>query len=417
VRSGPTVAVLGAGAQGTTVALELAHRGCTVDLIDRGATPINGAGLHNEGKLHLGFLWAQDPSHETAELVAAGSLRFFAVMRRWIGAAVDRLPVSHPFIYAVPVDSMVPPDRVHAHLDFAERTVHRLLGEAEAGGLDRRDLRRTVALGAGVRSVPPATCGDWFARDRIAAAFVTPEVAVDPVAVAAALRAAVRRHERIAFRGGVEIERVEAGPRGWSVVLGGDAAPAGPYDHVVNALWVGRLPLDAAVGLRPARPWLWRAKLSVRVPVAISTLSVPTITYLLGPFGDMTDYRSGWSYLAWYPAGLLGLSSDPIPPGEWARIDAAKREAVRDATIARLTELTPRLAGLAADVIARAEVVGGAIYGLGETDIDDEASGLHRRAAVGVRSVGSYHSVDPGKYCLTPYFALRVADRIVEEEE
>ena len=73
------------------------------------------------------------------------------------------------------------------------------------------------------------------------------------------------------------------------------------------------------------------------------------------------------------------------------------------------------MAGLAAEAVAGAEVIGGAIYGFGETDIDDAASGLHRRAAVGVRSVGRYHSVDPGKYCLTPYFALQVADRIAED--
>jgi 2-polyprenyl-6-methoxyphenol hydroxylase-like FAD-dependent oxidoreductase len=52
----PRIAVLGAGLQGTTIALELARRGCRVDLFDREEQPITRAGFQNEGKLHLGFV-------------------------------------------------------------------------------------------------------------------------------------------------------------------------------------------------------------------------------------------------------------------------------------------------------------------------------------------------------------------------
>ena len=46
-------------------------------------------------------------------------------------------------------------------------------------------------------------------------------------------------------------------------------------------------------------------------------------------------------------------------------------------------------------------------------DIDDPASELHRRYEIGVTSSGRYHSVDPGKLTMTPYFAGVCADRIV----
>jgi hypothetical protein len=38
---------------------------------------------------------------------------------------------------------------------------------------------------------------------------------------------------------------------------------------------------------------------------------------------------------------------------------------------------------------------------------------LHQRHDIGVMSVGSYHSVDPGKLSMAPYFAEICADRIV----
>jgi hypothetical protein len=58
-------------------------------------------------------------------------------------------------------------------------------------------------------------------------------------------------------------------------------------------------------------------------------------------------------------------------------------------------------------------VAGGAIFALGETDIDDPESRLHERYKVGITSVGNYHSVDTGKYSLAPLLASRVADRIM----
>ena len=56
---------------------------------------------------------------------------------------------------------------------------------------------------------------------------------------------------------------------------------------------------------------------------------------------------------------------------------------------------------------------GGVIVAWGRTDIDDPTSELHRRYEIGVTSNGGYHSVDPGKLTMTPYFAGICADRII----
>ena len=58
-------------------------------------------------------------------------------------------------------------------------------------------------------------------------------------------------------------------------------------------------------------------------------------------------------------------------------------------------------------------VVGGAIVAWGETDIYDPQSELHKRYEIGVHSRNRYHSVDPGKLTMAPYFAEKCANRIV----
>ena len=74
--SKPTIAVLGAGLQGTCVALELAARGRRVDLYDRQSACLTGASLANEGKIHLGYVYANDASRRTARAMTRGALCF-----------------------------------------------------------------------------------------------------------------------------------------------------------------------------------------------------------------------------------------------------------------------------------------------------------------------------------------------------
>jgi glycine/D-amino acid oxidase-like deaminating enzyme len=52
------VAVLGAGIQGACTSLELALNGVEVDLYDKNGRPLAGTSSHNEGKIHLGYVYA-----------------------------------------------------------------------------------------------------------------------------------------------------------------------------------------------------------------------------------------------------------------------------------------------------------------------------------------------------------------------
>ena len=51
--------------------------------------------------IHLGYVYANDPTMQTARLMARGALNFTSLMRRWIGDAIDAIPVSEPFYYVV----------------------------------------------------------------------------------------------------------------------------------------------------------------------------------------------------------------------------------------------------------------------------------------------------------------------------
>ena len=99
---GARVAVLGAGLQGSCVALELASKRIKVDLYEKRPACVTAASANNEGKIHLGFLFARDPSLRSAKAMIKGALSFAPLLRRWLGDALDRIAVSSPFALRCP---------------------------------------------------------------------------------------------------------------------------------------------------------------------------------------------------------------------------------------------------------------------------------------------------------------------------
>ena len=71
------------------------------------------------------------------------------------------------------------------------------------------------------------------------------------------------------------------------------------------------------------------------------------------------------------------------------------------------------ICGCVPSALSTVAVKGGVIVAWGQTDIYDPDSELHRRFAIGITSVGRFHSIDPGKLTMPPYFAEMCAARIV----
>jgi glycine/D-amino acid oxidase-like deaminating enzyme len=398
------VAVLGAGLQGACVAMELASHGVEVDLYDKNERCLTQASAQNEGKIHLGYVYAKDPTLNTARLMIRGAATFSPLMRRWIGTDIDKVPVSAPFHYAVHKDSLIGVEGVQTYLSACNTIAQ---GETCSRAIDYfgEDYRR-----------PPTRVPRYeglYDPETIVAVFETPEVSIDPEALASHVRARLASEPKIHRVMRAHVLDVVISDTGADVGfdVSGERFREG-YDHVVNTLWDGRLAIDARAGIRPARPWLFRIRHFLRGRTPPLAPFVPSTTIVLGPFGDVVKYPSGDLYLSWYPAGMRGVSSDLRPP-KWPRVlDERTADRVRRSTLAGLIHVIPALADLSSDYMNACEVKGGVIFGWGSTDITDPVSGLHTRANIGPFSFGRYHSIDTGKLTTAPLFAQMVAKRI-----
>lgn len=400
------VGILGGGLQGCCAALALAERGVEVTLFDRNDQLLSRTAVANEGKVHLGYMYANDPSYSTARMMINGALAFAPFFARHLGAAAESLGVSQPAAYAVHGDTQRNVDQVSEYL----ATVHSMIVDAADG---RPNAYFGKDIGQSPRPWSRAERDAEFDCDIVVAAFESPEVAINPVALAQALRERVHADRHIEVRLAHTVLSVEDIER--PVVVTGDAGRTARhrFDHVVNALWDGRLAVDGTLGLRPDRPWLHRLKYGVSFYLPEHARKPPSATFVSGPLGEVVRYQDGLIYLTWYPTCLLAVSRDITPPDWITYPQEPDRSAIARGTLKAMAEFVLSLRDLDLDDLVDVTVKGGVIIAWGETDIHDPKSELHRRYEIGVTSNHQYHSVDPGKLTMAPFFAELCAERII----
>ena len=130
----PRVAILGAGIMGSSTALSIARNGIEVSLFDSKSEPFSGASKWNEGKIHLGYLYASDTSMKTARRVIPGGLAFKQLTETLIGTSIEPAITTVDDTYLCHRNSVVGPDAMEAYYN----SVTKLLKEyPDASGLCR----------------------------------------------------------------------------------------------------------------------------------------------------------------------------------------------------------------------------------------------------------------------------------------
>jgi len=284
------VGILGGGMQGCCCALALAERRANVTLFDRNKQLLSRAAVANEGKVHLGYMYANDPSLATARMMISGALAFAPFFARHLEIAPQSLSVSQPAAYVVHRESHRNTDQVSNYLE----TVHSMI-------LDAAGARPKAYFGRDLLQKPRP----WSVAEREAefdcsvalAAFDTPEVAINPVALAKALRERIHSDPRIEICLAHEVLDVECIDRPVVRTRHLSGVARRRFDHVINALWDGRLAVDKTVGLYPGRPWLHRLKYGVSFYLPENAKKPHSATFVSGPFGEVVTYEDGLIYL------------------------------------------------------------------------------------------------------------------------
>jgi glycine/D-amino acid oxidase-like deaminating enzyme len=383
VSAGARVAVLGAGIMGSATALELARLGVPVTLFEREAAPFRGASRWNEGKIHLGFLYAADPSLESARALLDGGLGFESRLKRLTGAGAERATGTDD-IYLVHRDSVASAEQM---ADYFERLAALVRGHPAAGEY------LVDVSGCRAERLGEAELGGLAGSEDIVAGFRVPERSVDTNLVADAFVRALEAEPGVELACGQRVTGVDGDPDAWTVICDGERL--GPYRAAVNALWEGRPAIDRAAGHRPdtAEQHRFRVSVFARTEAALAT---PSAVVAVGPFGDVKNYGGHHHYASWYPAGLLARTEAMEPPPAPSP-GGPERERIAAETLGALETLLPGVSELRR-AAAEIRVEGGWVYSQGRGLLDDPKAGVHRRSRHGISRRGSWFSVDTGKY-------------------
>src|SRR4029079_7595390 len=187
------VGVLGGGLQGCCVALELASRGIEVAIIDKNDALLSRAAVANEGKIHLGYMYAGDATLSTAKMMMTGALSFAPFLEHHLDQPVDSFLVSVPATYLVHRDSQQNAENICAYLN----TVHGLVNEAAEG---KTRVYFGKELTAPLKTLSPAERDTEFNSTIVLSAVSTPEIAINPISLAKTINARITADPLIEVR-------------------------------------------------------------------------------------------------------------------------------------------------------------------------------------------------------------------------
>jgi glycine/D-amino acid oxidase-like deaminating enzyme len=382
------IGIVGAGILGCLSALYASSAGCRVTIIDRERAPWSGASASNEGKIHLGHVYALADG-ETRSLMLRGALSFADLVDEAVGVPVDWDALSTaPFSYVVMPGSLLDPSELATRYALLQRDFFDLKPQIGSRylGTALTDLTEPSARPHEQSGLP---------------AFATAERAIDPRALGRVVTAAMAADPRIEIVTQAHVTAVTTDET--SAVIhyrdAGDEMHTLHVDLAVNASWEGQQALRP-IGARRN----YRAKAAVVVP---TPLDGPPLTLVQGPFGDVVPYTDR-TYLSWYPLGRLSHElSDSVAPASRAALEAARGDdALASSQVAELV----RTGVIPAIDSSGAEVVGGFVIGDGPLDIQHIGSALHRRGDFGTDVEGRV--LTPRNYKLTtaPLAARATAD-------
>jgi glycine/D-amino acid oxidase-like deaminating enzyme len=376
------VAVVGGGIVGTLSALLLARRGHRVDLYERDAELWSGASAVNEGKVHLGGVYALGGAR-THEVMMRGAVAFAPCVEAAIGQSVDWDAVAgDPFEHLVAPDSLVSVDNLRSAYTAINDRAARVIAPTD------RYLGRRVD-----HIVEPHPRRD---ADTGLTAFATRERAVDPLRLRALVLEAIAAQSRISILTETPVTDITTDDDQATVHL---PAASERYDAVVNATWAWQNRFAAQV-----TPRNFRVKTAVRLKPGIVRR---TVTIVQGPYGDVVAHRDH-GYASWYPTGRLVTEHGLLPSTE--------AEAALTSIPARTDLVRSQLDALAAIGLlpegCDGESIGGIIVGDGAPDIDDPTSLLHDRPDFGADVHGRIVTPVTFKFTTGPLAARTTADAI-----
>lgn len=387
----PETVIIGGGLHGISTALGLAARGRRSVILEAGSGPLTRASIRNEGKIHLGFVYALDETGLTTRAMVEGSLAFAPLIERWCGP-VDWPGIrSDQFGYVAMTQGLAEPDQLESHY---EEVLAQMRAAAPGFG--------TNYLGVDTDEVAVIRHDQVFpgmAEGHSGCWFETPERAVNPLLLAGLVERAAEGEPKVSLLARHRVVGAARTGNGFRLEV---ETPSGRQtvetETVVNCAWEGRPTLDRMILEEPVAG-NFRVKYQVVVR-GEGTGQIKAATLVQGPFGDVVPWPGGEIFINWYPVARTHFGDQPLErlepdSGVAARVHEAIRELFPAFGDSRVVRYAPCY-----------------ILAEGHTDINDPGSRLHSRIGAEIVGRDGWWSLRSTKLTTAPLAGERCAAAI-----
>lgn len=390
--------ILGAGIQGTCIALALARKGHEVTLIENKTEPLLGASGVGEARIHLGFMYSNDKSYKTSHFMLNAGLHFAPLLEKYVGKKINwDFFCSYPTTYFVTKCSLNTTEEVVSCFADLEKEYLKEYKNKNLHycGNNLGKLWKIIEPPVGVH------------KDFIETAIKTCEVALNPLALREFLKDIIYANPKIKLLTEHHVQNVSRTSQGFHVE-GWRTQDGSTWnleaETVINCLWDGRLEIDAQLGMSCPEQWIYRLKYSIYIELNEKLKKLASsYCFIVGAYGDIVLYpKTNLGYLSWYPTCKKAVSTELRPPDSWKVTTEQEKQTIFLETRQALSHIIPDLS-----LCKMTQIKEGVIFSCGndKEDIDVKQSVLHKRDKIGIYQKDGYFSIDPGKYTCAPFFA------------
>ena len=389
------IIVMGGGIQGSCVSLFLKKLGYNVCIIEKNNSLMKGASENNEGKIHLGFVYSNDKTLDTAKKMLVDALHFSNIIEFLLDEKIDWDAIkSKKFLYLVPKTSLMKENE----LDEYFPKIQNLYDEMIQKNYKLNYLgKRPPKLYEKIKTV------DCMNPEYFQCCYETEEFSINQFYLNEKIIHTIKKKGIPVF--------LENHIKNMKIHLGyyEIITDKGYYysNRVVNCLWENKTKIDNCFNEKKNYTTNFRYKFGILSKPIMDLQNERSITFVNGPFGDFVNFPD-YMYFSWYPYSMKGFSVSDKPPDDW------KFETL----IENKQEFIQLHKNIFNDIFKRKfdfidpKIIGSIIVAKGDKDIDNVDSELHKRCEKRIDYKKNYFSISTGKYTSGPYNSFLLAEII-----
>ncbi len=390
-----SVGILGGGMQGSCMALLFRKKGYEVTILEQADDLMSRASFNQEGKIHMGFIYAHDTSMNTGHKLMRDCLHFASCLEELLDEKINWNQIkSDKFMYLVPKDSITDAMEIKRYFGKLQSEYEKIM----------RSYPHLSYLGERPEKIYESVPLPGFAEaSQFANSFQTEEVAVSQNILRERVRKKLTGQQiKICLNTKVlGCKKLSACAYEVNTTKGDHS-----FDYVVNCLWENQAMLDAQLGVNQKTNINLRLKFGL-VSSHIDALdTLPSFSMITGAYGDFVNFTNTIDrqmYFSWYPVSRYGMLVNQAIPQEWNNIcNGIIPEELYSSQIKDQLKAYQNLFKTEFNFNSP-KLIPGIIVAKGLADIDDDQTELHTRDEDPVFYSEGYFSISTGKFTSIPY--------------